>query len=281
MVEALFLPKLRAIVIAEPLFRVSLPPLLKWAGGKRWLVKHLEPLWLKYRDRTFVEPFVGGMGVTLGLLPDTAQLNDANSHLINFYQWVQRGLLVRTPFVYDREIFLANRTRFNKLIREGKAYTAEGATLFYYLNRTGYNGLCRFNSSGEFNVPFGKYKSVNYRTDFSAYKGIFRGWNFTAGDFSSMEIEPDAFVYADPPYDVEFTQYSPGGFSWADQVRLVEFLDCHRGPVIISNQHTERIQKLYTRFGYTIQTLSAPRRISCDGNRQDALEVLAFKNIEP
>ncbi|GIW35835.1 Dam family site-specific DNA-(adenine-N6)-methyltransferase [Meiothermus sp.] len=268
-------------MVAEPLFRMSLSPLLKWAGGKRWLVKHLEPYWRIHRHRIFVEPFVGGMGVTLGLLPEKALLNDANYHLINFYEWVRRGLNIDIPLVYDRDIYLSHRARFNRLIREGKADTAEAAALFYYLNRTGYNGLCRFNASGEFNVPFGKYKTINYQTDFTAYKQTFRGWEFTSGDFSKMEFDSDSFVYADPPYDVEFTHYSPGGFSWADQVRLVEFLEPHRGPVIISNQLTDRIYVLYKKFGYSVRTLSAPRRISCNGNRQDALEVLAFKNIEP
>ncbi len=265
--------------MVEPLFKASLPPLLKWAGGKRWLVKHLEPLWRPYRERTWVEPFVGGMGVTLGLMPEKALLNDINPHLINFYRWVQRGLKSEIPFIYDRQIYLKHRERFNQLIREGQAETPEAAALFYYLNRSGYNGLCRFNASGEFNVPFGKYKTVGYIKDFSPYKELFRGWRFTSVDFAKLSFEPDAFVYADPPYDVEFTQYSPGGFSWADQVRLVEFLEAHRGPVVISNQFTPRIHNLYTRFGYSICILSAPRRISCDGNRQEALEVLAFKNL--
>lgn len=266
-------------MVAEPLSSPGLPPLLKWAGGKRWLIKHLEPYWHKHRERPFVEPFVGGMGVTLGLRPQTALLNDANPHLINFYRWVQQGLHIEIPLVYDRTTYLAYRARFNQLIRQGRADTAEAAALFYYLNRTGYNGLCRFNASGEFNVPFGKYKTVNYQTNFLEYKAAFRGWRFTSGDFSSLEIDPEAFVYADPPYDVEFTQYSPGGFSWSDQVRLVEFLERHRGPVVISNQLTDRIYELYTKSGYTVTILSAPRRISCNGNRQDALEVLAFKNI--
>ncbi len=266
-------------MVAEPLFRVGLPPLLKWAGGKRWLVKHLEPYWSKHRDRLFVEPFVGGMGVTLGLRPKSALLNDTNPHLINFYQWVRRGLQISIPMVYEREFYLGYRKRFNQLIHEKRANTAEAAALFYYLNRTGYNGLCRFNASGEFNVPFGKYKAVNYQTNFLGYKEVFRDWEFQTGDFSGLEIDPDAFVYADPPYDVEFTQYSPGGFSWADQVRLVEYLERHNGPVVISNQFTNRIYELYTKAGYSIKILSAPRRISCDGNRQDALEVLAFKNI--
>jgi DNA adenine methylase len=49
-------------------------------------------------------------------------------------------------------------------------------------------------------------------------------------------LDPDDFVYADPPYDVEFTTYSKEGFSWRDQIRVAEWLACHSGPVVLSNQ---------------------------------------------
>ena len=90
---------------------------------------------------------------------------------------------------------------------------------------------------------------------------------------------PDDFVYADPPYDVEFRQYAPGGFSWEDQVRTAECLAAHPGPVMLSNQATPRILELYESLGYTLRLLDAPRRISCDGNRTPAREVLALRNL--
>src|SRR5690606_2869260 len=97
--------------------------------------------------------------------------------------------------------------------------SVEAASLFYYLNRTGYNGLCRFNQNGEFNVPYGRYKTINYKTDFLEYKATFASWEFSSGAFDGLALREDDFVYADPPYDVEFTHYSQGGFSWSDQVR--------------------------------------------------------------
>ena len=83
--------------------------------------------------------------------------------------------------------------------------SAEAAALFYYLNRTCYNGLCRFNSSGQFNVPFGRYKRINYNRDFSSYRCVFSDWKFSTGDFEQVLVEADDFLYADPPYDVEFS----------------------------------------------------------------------------
>jgi DNA adenine methylase len=175
--------------------------------------------------------------------------------------------------------FYEQRTLFNQLIREGKADGEQAAGLFYYLNRTCYNGLCRFNSKGEFNVPFGRYKKLIYKTDFSEYVPAFAQWEFMCMDFDKLPLEADDFIYADPPYDVQFTQYSKEAFGWDEQVRLAERLAQHAGPVVLSNQATDRIQELYRRLGYHITVLTAPRLINCTGDRTPAQEVLATKNL--
>jgi DNA adenine methylase len=165
------------------------------------------------------------------------------------------------------------------MIASGQAGSPEAASLFYYLNRTGYNGLCRFNKSGEFNVPFGSYKSIRYRADFTEYREIFAEWDFTCGDFEDLALDKGDFLYADPPYDVQFTQYSKGGFRWDDQVRLARWLNGHLGPVVASNQATSRIVELYGDLGFNLQFLDAPRMISCTGDRSVAKEILATKNV--
>lgn len=256
-----------------------LTPPLKWAGGKRWQLPHLRKYWARERHRRLVEPFCGGLAVALGLMPERALLNDINPHVVNFYRWLKRGLTIEIEMRYNRALFYRHRRKFNTMLQNGKALTKESASLFYYLNRTGYNGLCRFNRSGEFNVPFGKYARVNYRRDFSDYKFRLGDWDFSNTKFDRVKLRPDDFVYADPPYDVEFTQYSKGGFSWADQVRAAEWLAKHSGPVILSNQATPRILKLYRSLGYQLIKLDAPRRISCTGDRRAAKEVLALRNL--
>lgn len=261
---------------SSPLVR---PP-LKWAGGKRWFVPHIELLWQKHRGRRYTEMFCGGLAVALGLRPERAMLNDLNPHLINFYKQLRRGLSLRIDARYDPKLFYAHRERFNQLIKDGGAKSGEAAQLFYYLNRSCFNGLCRFNQSGEFNVPFGRYKTVNYANDFSVYRRLFRKWSFTNKDLAELLLEPNDFIYADPPYDVEFTTYSAGGFSWNDQVRTAELLASHRGPVLLSNQATKRIVKLYRSLKFELKFLDAPRRISCNGNRETAREVLAMKNLD-
>ena len=295
-------------MLSLPLTAPLQPP-LKWAGGKRWLVHQLMPLWHPFSSRRFVEPFAGALGLCLGLAPARALLNDNNPHVINFFQWIKRGLVITkqgmgseitqngdaaasydagaTPdrlelrlwMENDRELYYAHRKRFNELLATGGNETAEAAGLFYYLNRTGFNGLCRFNSRGEFNVPFGRYRTINYTRDFSPYQRVMANWEFTSVDFERVPLEPTDFVYADPPFDVEFTQYSREGFNWEEQVRTAEWLARHAGPVVLSNQSTPRIVELYTKLGFRLTYLKAPRRISCTGDRTPATEVLATRNL--
>src|SRR5689334_2657621 len=81
----------------EAVYGAGVRPPLKWAGGKRWLVPHLRPLWERHRGRRLVEPLCGGLAVTLGLLPERALLNDINPHAINFYRRLKQGLVVDLP----------------------------------------------------------------------------------------------------------------------------------------------------------------------------------------
>ena len=258
--------------------RTPRPP-LKWAGGKRWLVPHLMRLWMPHRARRLVEPLCGGLAVALGLMPARALLNDISPHTTNFYRHLKRGLCVTIPMRNESDLYYAHRERFNALIRAGASASEEAAALFYYLNRTGYNGLCRFNSKGEFNVPFGKYARIGYTHDFTPYKEAFRDWKFIDADFETLRLARNDFVYADPPYDVEFTTYAKGGFPWDDQVRTAAWLARHKGPVILVNQATPRIRELYSKLGYDLRFLDAPRRISCDGDRTPAQEILATRNL--
>jgi DNA adenine methylase len=260
----------------------NLNPPLKWAGGKRWLVPELRYIWQNYQKNRLVELFCGGLSISLGLRPKEALLNDINPHLINFYVWMQRGLNLDFKSTDNNSsLFYERRERFNELINNFQHNTEEAAQLFYFLNRTGFNGLCRFNKEGKFNVPFGKYSKINYMTTSEAknYIPVLSGWVFSQGDFSDVHLMPNDFVYADPPYDVPFTQYSPDGFSWKDQIRLIERLSYHSGPVIISNQATDRIVDLYTSYGFDIKFVTAPRMISSNGNRAPAKEILATKNL--
>ncbi len=258
---------------------VPLRPPLKWAGGKRWLIPKLEKIWKKHSDKRLVEPFCGGLSVALGLQAENALLNDVNFAVINFYQQIQQGLKLDISLDNEEAAYYRHRTEFNQLNQQGGS-DHKVAQLFYYLNRTGYNGLCRFNKSGGYNVPFGRYKKINYQTDFEKYQSVLSSWDFSNKDFSELDIRDDDFIYADPPYDVPFHQYSQRGFNWDDQVRLAEWLVEHKGPVVLSNQATDRVIALYEKLGFKLKYLDAPRRISCKASGRKAVkEVIATRGI--
>lgn len=266
-------------VLATLPHETILKPPLKWAGGKRWLIPYLYSIWTKHYYRRLVEPFCGGLAVALGLLPRRTLLNDINPHIINFYHQLKKGLVTDIVMRNNEFLYYKSRNRFNELINKKEAKTAEAAQLFYYLNRTGYNGLCRFNRRGGFNVPFGKYSNINYVQDFLSYSDVFRTWSFSNFDFEELNIKRNDFIYADPPYDVDFTHYSKERFTWEDQERLAVWLTKHKGPTVLSNAATPRIIKLYKKLGYHLRFLSAPRMISCTGDRTKVMEVLATRGI--
>src|SRR5678816_2235036 len=169
----------------------ALKPPLKWAGGKRWLVPFIQEHWQRHSFRRLVEPFCGGLSVALNLLPENALLNDVNPHLINFYQHVKRGLRITIDARYDEAIYYQHRERFNELIKLQQEDSNEAAQLFYYLNRTCFNGLCRFNQSGAFNVPFGTYSAnLKYVDNFDQYQRSFEKWNFSTTDFCLLYTSP-------------------------------------------------------------------------------------------
>jgi DNA adenine methylase len=260
-----------------------LSPIIKWLGGKRWLVPVVRELYSPHRGRRLVEPFAGGAAVSLGLRPKEALLNDVNKHLINLYLWIKRGLKPDpsiVPFVNSSEVYYRNRDRFNQLISSWKWDTIEAALLFYYLNKTCYNGLSRFNSKGLFNAPYGRHKKINYAEDFSPYREAFSSWTISLGDFRSLDLDPDDFVYADPPYPSGFTKYAGTDFSWQDHVELAHWLASHPGPVVVSNAALPEVEELYRGLGFDITFVSAPRNVSADvSGRGKVREILAFRGI--
>ncbi|MTI64003.1 Dam family site-specific DNA-(adenine-N6)-methyltransferase [Methylophaga sp.] len=264
---------------AKPEQSQQLKPPLKWAGGKRWLIQTLQRYWRQHQHRRLVEPFCGGLSVALGLNPQQALLNDLNPALINFYQHLKQGLVIDIEMVNNEQVYYKSRETFNRLNGD-PASRLMAAQLFYYLNRTGYNGLCRFNKKGGYNVPFGRYKTINYQDDFSHYRPVLSKWQFSNVDFEQLDVADEDFIYADPPYDTPFRQYSQQGFDWDDQERLAEWLSRHPGPVVLSNQATDRVQRLYRKLGFRLRFLDAPRLISCKGNERQAVkEVLALRGL--
>jgi len=254
-------------------------PPIKWPGGKRWLAPTIASLYKGHEDRPLVEPFAGACAVSFHIEPEVALCNDYNPHVINFFWEVKQGLEINMPMENDRDMYYSYRGEFNQLVMSYDWLGDHAAELFYYLNKTGYNGLFRVNKKGRYNVPFGSYKTINYQRSFEEEERVIREWEFYYGDFEDTPIPPECFIYADPPYDDGFTAYTADGFSWGDQVRLCRWLAWYPGPVVASNKATPRIIDLYAQNGFKLRYISGPRSISSDGNRDQVLEILATKGV--
>ncbi|MDU0352795.1 Dam family site-specific DNA-(adenine-N6)-methyltransferase [Paraglaciecola aquimarina] len=261
---------------------------LKWAGGKYNLVEAItEQL---PQGRKLIEPFVGAGSVFLNTDYPKYLLNDINPDLINLYN------IVKT----QSESYIADSaTLFNAQHNQEKRYYElrdkfnrstdiyERAVLFLYLNRHGYNGLCRYNNSGGFNVPFGRYKAPYFPEKeliFFAEKA--KKATFTCESFEKTfsKARKHSVIYCDPPYapiskTAMFNAYAKGGFTLDCQVRLAAIATRtfnHRNiPVLISNHDTEFTRSIYQ--DAEISTLQVSRFISQNGgNRKKAAELFAL-----
>jgi DNA adenine methylase len=261
---------------------------LKWAGGKHKLISRIEPH-LRGAVR-IVEPFVGGASVSLNVSAKYYWLNDVNQDLINLYQTVCSNqfdsFLEMVEWLLldnnnNEESYYEYRAEFNN-----SPYSLRRAALFVYLNRHGYNGLCRYNSQGAFNVPFGRYKTIYFPKEEMVYfYERFKDTSLiTCQDFRDVLINTGKgdIVYCDPPYvplsdTADFTSYSAGGFSEQDQIDLanLSYEASLRGvKVVLSNHYTKFTAELYQKA--QLETFEVQRNISCDAdNRGKALEMLA------
>jgi len=262
-------------------------PFLKWAGGKYRLLSHIRRR--LPAGRRLIEPFVGSGAVFLNTDYPEYILADINADVIALYQILQDH---GDEFIaYCKSMFIPeNNTpeRYYELRAEFNAAhdMFRRAALFVYLNRHGYNGLCRYNRKGRFNVPFGRYPKPYFperEMQYFAQKAAQA--TFVCEDFRSVmaHAERGDVIYCDPPYvplsrTANFRGYAAGGFSWEAQVdlaRLATELSQRGIPVLISNHATEFTSSAYAAAAQ--ERIEVRRVISCDGaNRATATEVLAL-----
>jgi len=263
-------------------------PFLKWAGSKYRVLEHIREM-LPAGDR-LIEPFAGSGAVFMNTEYPRYLLADTNADLISLYQTLQargesfieecaRLFQARTN---QEAYYYRRRDEFNRC-RDAQ----RKAALFVYLNRHGYNGLCRYNASGIFNVPFGRYKRPYFPAEelLAFYHKSARA-EFVHLDFDAVmqSTQSGDVVYCDPPYvplsnSANFTCYSAGGFDMPQQQRLAELAEQTRQrgiPVLISNHNTRFTRNAY-RSASNIKRFSVRRFISCNGSkRQNACELLAL-----
>ena len=268
-------------------------PFLNWAGGKYKLVERIKALFPETNSGRFIEPFLGAGAVALNMDCPRISVNDNNGDLIN--TWLSLRLETAEVIRQCGYLFEFNeagayyqfRKEFNER-KDSKGSMARRAALFIYLNKHGFNGLCRYNLKNEFNVPFGKYKTVSLKIDeLRAIAAKTQNWEFSSQDFrvSLGTAQTGDIVYCDPPYVTDeqvengFTAYTKDAFGINEQTALAynAYLATRRGAtVIISNHDTKFTRQLYQDNGATLTEFDVQRNISCDGaNRKKAREILA------
>jgi DNA adenine methylase (dam) len=268
-------------------------PFVKWVGGKRQLISEISPL-LPKRITSYCEPFLGGGAILFHAQPTTAIVNDLNADLITVYEIIRDDVDALITALQQHENTQEHFYTTRDLDRDKDNYllmskTNKAARLIY-LNKTCYNGLFRVNSSGEFNTPFGYYKSPNIINE-PVLRAINKYLNaskisFYSEDFADTlnRVTKGCFVYLDPPYDpvsdtASFTGYNKGGFDRSEQLRLKECCDAlnARGvKFLLSNSATAFIKDLYK--DYHISVVEAKRAINSDASKRGAIEEVLIRN---
>ncbi|MGF6505877.1 DNA adenine methylase [Paraburkholderia sp. 32] len=263
-------------------------PFLKWVGGKSRLLENLLP---KLPDGSrLIEPFVGGGSVFLGANYEKYVLGDTNRHLIELYQAVSKN---PDAFVAEAEKLFVEENRSPERYNElREAFNAEcdplkRGALFLYLNKHGYNGLCRYNKAGRYNVPFGWPNRVPRfpRGQILAFAQKARAATFMHKDFAEvmMSARLGDVVYCDPPYldrdsASSFKAYSASGFDLARHRELAERakeLAACGIPVAISNHDCAAARELYA--GAEVHVFYARRSVSSTAaQRGEVAEILAI-----
>jgi DNA adenine methylase len=184
-----------------------LSPLIKWSGGKSDEIKIFKKYFPDNYD-IYIEPFIGGGSVYFYLNPIKAVINDIHTELIDFYQIIGNG---ESEKIYE---FMENnpndeltyyKIRDNMNIND----KLDSAKRFYYQRKTCFRGMLRYNSNGKFNIPFGRYKTINYNDlKNKDYEILLNRTEILNKDFNYIfenYNNENNFMFLDPPYDSEFT----------------------------------------------------------------------------
>ncbi len=290
-------------------------PFVKWVGGKTQLIEQLEALlpadFDKRQNITYVEPFVGGGAMLFHMLQKydnikRAIINDINPDLTTCYEVVRdfpQQLITSLSDIQSqyyafkneperKEFFLACRDRFNTKNLE----KIENTTLFFFLNRTCFNGLYRVNKSGKFNVPFGRYTSPTIcdAKTIMADSQILQKVEILTGDFenTALKIKENTFFYFDPPYrplsnTSSFNDYAKEAFNDIAQVRLKQFCDkLHQRGILFllsnsdsmnANGEDRFFYDLYS--DYTINRVWASRNVNANASKRGKLTEIVVDNF--
>jgi DNA adenine methylase len=262
-------------------------PFLRWAGGKRWLAKHLTGI-SRLKFNNYYEPFLGGGATFFSICPPKrSYLSDLNVELIETYQSVKDNV----DDVIESLKKFRNTEEYYYKIRDKKFPTpSERAARFIYLNHTSYNGIFRVNLKGVYNVPYGFRKKdfLDEATLRNAHSALQKA-SLASGDFMEIlkKVKPRDFVFLDPPYTVShnnngFIKYNEKIFSLDDQIRLSSLIDGikERGAYyILTNAAHKKIEEIFEKGDYKM-IVNRASLIGGTNSQRGTTDELLFTNIK-
>ena len=222
-------------------------PLVKWSGGKGREIKLFKQFYPKDFKR-YIEPFVGGGAVYFDLEHNDNAINDVHIDLINFYKQIKLGNAKR---IYDLMSQYPNEEKTYYIVRDvfKPKDEIEQAFVFFYLRKTCFRGMLRYNKSGKFNIPYGRYKTYNFDILLEPeYTSLLQNTEIHLLGFEevfNIYNGVDNFIFLDPPYDSTFTDYGYCQFGKEDHIRLAECFKSSKSKCLMIIGETDFINDLY------------------------------------
>lgn len=264
-------------------------PFLRWAGGKSWLIKHLDTIIGNQQFNNYHEPFLGGGAVFLYLQPEkTAYLSDLNADLITTYKAIK---VAPSKVIACLKKFKNTSEDYYRIRNLHPTTQAEIAARFIYLNQTSFNGIYRVNAKGEYNVPFGyRTKEFIEEEKLKTASRLLQTAILGTGDFDCIRdhIQKGDLVFLDPPYTVShnqngFIKYNQKLFSLEDQHRLkalIDFIKERGAYYILTNAAHETIFEIFHEDADKCYELSRASLIGGEKAVRGQIQEYIFTNLQ-
>lgn len=245
---------------------IALNPIIKWSGGKKDEIKKFIDYIPKSYD-TYLEPFIGGGAVYFHLNPKNAVINDVHTELIDFYKSIKDG---DSDKIYN---FMKEHPNEENVYYKVRSYKPsnqlENAQRFYYLRKTCFRGMLRYNNKGEFNIPYGRYKNYNFEDiKNKEYEKLLQNTEVLHKDFKYIFENYNSdrnFMFLDPPYDSEFTDYGYCSFGKEEHEQLAKCFKETNIKCLMIIGKTEFISELYD--GYIVDEYDKNYRFKLHSGR--------------
>jgi DNA adenine methylase len=227
--------------------RKHLSPIIKWSGGKSDEIKLFEK-YFPDNYNIYIEPFIGGGSVYFHLNPLNAVINDIHTELIDLYKMIGNG---ESDKIYEFMEINRNDEETYYKIRDEMVINdkLDSAKRFYYQRKTCFRGMLRYNKNGKFNIPFGRYKTINYNDlKNKDYELLLKRTEILNKDFNYIfenYNDENNFMFLDPPYDSEFTDYGYCQFGKKEQEQLAYLFKNTKIKCLMIIGKTKYIEDLY------------------------------------